>query len=86
MTPFNYNIKPETPTLRSLRLRSGFNSHKICEIVGISRDDLYNFENGKNIKMRIDQFKKLSEILGIDLDQLTTLWLYERSTLTSISH
>lgn len=84
MTPFNYSIKPEVPTLRLLRLRSGFNSHKICEIIGICTDDLYKFENGKNVKMRIDQFKKLSEILGIDLDQLTTLWLYERSTLPSL--
>lgn len=38
----------KTTTLKQMRLESGLKTNKITEVLGITRTQLYNIENGRN--------------------------------------
>ncbi|WP_315076310.1 helix-turn-helix transcriptional regulator [uncultured Clostridium sp.] len=47
--------------LKQMRKESGLKTCKIAEILGISRIQLYNLENGK-YKINIEKIEKFSEV------------------------
>lgn len=59
-------------TLREIRNNSGLKSNWIAKQLGISRQQLYNLEEGK-YKFSEDKIKKLSEIYRIPVSKIKSI-------------
>lgn len=55
--------------LKELRLESGIKAYKVAQILGISRVQLNNIENGKT-KIDVLKIEKLSQVYRKSIDEI----------------
>lgn len=55
--------------LKQIRKESGLKAYKVAEILGISRTQLYNLENG-NYKVSEEKIVKFSEVYNKSRDEI----------------
>jgi transcriptional regulator with XRE-family HTH domain len=61
--------------IRSLRTRLGLTLREVADLVGIAKQTLSDWERGQiDLKLRIDQTKKLLEVYGISFFELAEAW------------
>jgi transcriptional regulator with XRE-family HTH domain len=61
--------------MRSLRTRLGFTLQEVADLVGIAKQTLSDWERGQiDLKLRIDQTKKLLEVYNISFLELAEAW------------
>lgn len=55
--------------LKELRIKSGLKAYKVAEILGVSRAQLYNIENGKSA-IDINKIEKFSQLYCKSIDEI----------------
>lgn len=64
-------IKPKA--LAVARLRLGLTPSEFATRVGYTPERIYQFESGSAIGIRPDRARRLAEVLGVDLSEITEI-------------